>query len=45
MLKQIIGVTPQRHNIVDVYLPERDFDQVRLPEEEVAQDLRDSYLE
>ena len=45
MLKQIIGVTPQRHSMVEIYSPERGFDQVRLPEEDVAQDLRDSNLE
>ena len=45
MLKQIIGVTPQRHNIVEIYSPERGVDQVRLPNEDVAEELRDSYLE
>lgn len=44
MMQQIMGVTPQRHNVMAVVNPERGLDQRRLPEEQRAQEWRDNNL-
>ena len=44
MMQQIMGVTPQRHSILEVRVPERGLQQRRLPEEERAQEWRDDSL-
>lgn len=44
MMQQIMGVTPQRYNVVAVMNPERGPNQRRLPEEQRAQEWRDNHL-
>lgn len=43
-MQQIMGVTPQRHSILEVIVPVRGPNQRRLPEEATAQEWRDDTL-
>lgn len=44
-MQQCVGVTPQRHDILAVRMPERGHHQQRLPKEIRAQQWRDSLIE
>ena len=44
MIQQIMGVTPQRHSILEVRVPEQGPHQRQLPEEERAQEWREDSL-
>ena len=44
-MQQIMGVTPQRHNLSEILAPERGPHQRRLPEEERAQTWSTKTLE
>lgn len=45
LMQHILGVTPQRHDVISVVLPERGLNQMRLPEEIRAQQARDDLLQ
>lgn len=45
LMQQIIGITPQRHDILSVLLPERGPNQMRLPEEARSQQSRENSLQ
>ena len=44
-MQQIMGVTPQRHNVMAIIYPEQGQNQNRLPEEQRAQEWRDNCLD
>ena len=45
MMQQIVGITPQRYDMVRVLMPDRGLNQRRLPVETIAQNWRDEALQ
>ena len=45
MMQQIVGITPQRYDMVRVLMPDRGLNQLRLPVETIAQNWRDEALQ
>ena len=45
MMQQIVGITPQRYDMLRMLMPDRGLNQLRLPVETIAQNWRDEALQ